>query len=434
MMVDPFQEGATSWRHLVDGSTTAFAATWGSNHQLFYTNPTFQRLCQQPPEALLDRPLDAVLPPVQLENIRALLERVHASGTAETTLDVEYRSVGGNPSYWSFTAQPIGDAQRGVEGLLVQLTDISDQALLRQHHEQHARQLRSISQALLLSSLRALEAVDAAELAAQQIRQLLAEQQAAYEREHRIAAILQRPLLLKVAEDAVAGLSLATFYEPARADAEVGGDFFDVVPLVGDGVALVVGDTCGKGLEAAVHNTHVKDVLRAFLRESPWRPGAILARLNNVVCDALETQDPDQDVRFVVLALLILETGTGRALYSSAGAEPLLVVRSDGTVEILERPGLPLGIERGVLYDETPVRLASGDTALLVTDGVTEARHGRELLGYPGMVQLATQALQASTLEESGQEILAGARAFAGGGLAGGGLSDDACLLLARRR
>lgn len=333
------------------------------------------------------------------------------------------------PEYRSYPDWPILEPQGSVERLLVPVTNPTDPTLLPQHHEQLVLELRRVSQALLLSSLRALDAVDAAELAEQQVRQLLAEQKAAYEREHRIAAILQRPLLLKVAEDAVAGLSLATFYEPARADAEVGGDFFDVVPLVGNGVALIVGDTCGKGLEAAVHNTHVKDVLRAFLRESPWCPGAILARLNNVVCDALDAQDPDQDFRFVVLSLVILETGTGKASYSSAGAEPLLVVRSEGKAEIFVRPGLPLGIQRDTLYDATPVQLAPGDTAVLVTDGITEARHGCDLLGYPGMVQLATQALQAPTLEESGQEILAGARAFARSGLA-----DDACLLLARRR
>jgi serine phosphatase RsbU (regulator of sigma subunit) len=232
-----------------------------------------------------------------------------------------------------------------------------------------------------------------------------------------------------VAEDAVDGISLATFYEPARAEAEVGGDFFDVVPLVGGRVALVVGDTCGKGLEAAVHNTHVKDVLRAFLRETNWRSGAILSRLNNVVCDTLEGEDNEEAFRFVVLGLLIVEPLTGEALYSSAGAEPLLVVRANGESEVVERPGLPLGVVHGTRYDETPMRLEPGDTAVLLTDGITEARDGRELLGYPGMVELVQQALQLHSLHEAGRQVMDGARDFAHGGL-----SDDACLILARRR
>jgi len=252
---------------------------------------------------------------------------------------------------------------------------------------------------------------------------------AAFEREHRIAQALQRPLLLKVAEDAIAGLSLATFYEPALDEAEVGGDFFDVVPLAGSEVALVVGDTCGKGLEAAVHNAQVKDVLRAFLREAPCHPSVVLERINRVVCDFHYADRPDHEDRFIVLALLIVETASGETLYSSAGAEPLLVVRSGGEVEVMECPGLPLGVERDERYDQTPFRLEVGDTAVLVTDGITEARQGGELLGYPGMVKLVRQALDAPSLQEAGERVIADARAFGGGGL-----SDDACLILARRR
>jgi serine phosphatase RsbU (regulator of sigma subunit) len=259
-------------------------------------------------------------------------------------------------------------------------------------------------------------------------RQATAELQGAFDRELRIAQVLQRPLLLKVAEDAVAGLALATFYEPARSEAEVGGDFFDVVPLAGGRVALVVGDTCGKGLEAAVHNTHVKDVLRAFLRESYWHPGSILSRLNQVVCDTLESGPDEESYRFVVLALLILDPASGDAHYSSAGAEPLLILRASGAPEVVECPALPLGIEREEIYADTPLHLMAGDTAVLLTDGITEARRGPALLGHEGMVELVCRSLSAATLQEAGAGILSGARAFAGGGL-----SDDACLILARR-
>ncbi len=263
---------------------------------------------------------------------------------------------------------------------------------------------------------------------ADQTQRVAAELRSAYERERRIAQVLQRPLRVEVAEDAVEGLSLATCYEPAREEAEVGGDFFDVVPLAGGRVALAVGDTCGKGLEAAVHNTHVKDVLRAFLRESPEAPGAVLTRLNNVVCDVL-AEDAEMEARFVVLALLILEPASGEGLYSAAGAEPLLLVRSEGETEVVELPALPLGIQPDVGYESTPVRLERGDTAVLVTDGLTEARNGRELLGYPAMTELARQALRAPTVHEASRKLLAGVRAFADGRL-----SDDACLILARRR
>ena len=131
----------------------------------------------------------------------------------------------------------------------------------------------------------------------------------------------------------------------------------------------------------------------------------------------------------MVLGLLVVNALTGDAIYVAAGAEPLLLVRSDGRADVVERPGLPLGIDLETLYDETPVRLDPGDTALLFTDGITEARHGSDWLGYEGTVELAQRSLQAPSLPEAGQAILAGARDFAHGRL-----SDDACLILARRR
>ena len=118
------------------------------------------------------------------------------------------------------------------------------------------------------------------------------EARAALARERRITQVLQRPLLLKVAEDAFPGLSLATFYEPAWEEAEVGGDFYDAFALADGNVALVVGDACGKGLEAAAHNTQVKDVLRALLRGDPHHPGSVLSRLNEVVCDTVAMDGP----------------------------------------------------------------------------------------------------------------------------------------------
>ena len=193
----------------------------------------------------------------------------------------------------------------------------------------------------------------------------------------------------------------------------MGGDFLDIFPLPNGQVALVVGDASGKGVEAAAHNTHVKDVLRAFLREDPGRPGAVLARVNRAVCDTLHTLDPADLETFIVMALLVVDPLTGEALYASAGAEPLLVVRSGGEAEAVARPALPLGIELETRYEETPVRLEPGDTAA--------AGHGWDHRGPPRRraARLSRewrssrrQSLQAPSLQEAGQAILAGARAL----------------------
>lgn len=249
----------------------------------------------------------------------------------------------------------------------------------------------------------------------------------AYERERRITEVLQRPLLVKVAEDAFPGLSLAAFYEPARNEAEVGGDFYDVFALAGGKVALMVGDACGKGLEAAAQNVQVKDVLRAFLRGDPHHPGRVVSNLNDMVCDTVE-MDVGRDDTFIVLSLLVVDPLTGVATFVAAGSEPGLVLRSTGEAEVVESHGMALGILREQPYPETPLRLEAGDTVVMVTDGITEARRGADLLGYEGMVCLARASLAPGPLEEAGQAILDGARAHAGGAF-----QDDVCLILARR-
>lgn len=261
----------------------------------------------------------------------------------------------------------------------------------------------------------------------EEAHRLASELRTLYERERRIAQALQRPLIQKVREDLVEGLRLGTFYEAARSEALVGGDFFDVLPLTGGRVALTIGDTCGKGLEAAVHNTQVKDVLRAFLREGPASPGSILTRLNAVVWDVI-SQDPEDDGRFVVVALLIIDPSSGEASYSSAGAEPLLIVRAAGGAETVERPALPLGIEQQTQYEETSLTLNPGDTAALLTDGLTEARTDGGVLGFPSVAEALRLALRHGSLKEAGESVIATARDFAEGRL-----SDDVCLVLAQR-
>ena len=92
--------------------------------------------------------------------------------------------------------------------------------------------------------------------------------------------------------------------------------------------------------------------------------------------------------------------------------------------------GLPLGVERGELYAVRSFHLGPGDTLVLVTDGITEARQADEFLGYEGMTALAMEALRQElpSLRAAAQAILNGARTF------GGKFRDDACIMLVRRR
>jgi PAS domain S-box-containing protein len=262
--------------------------------------------------------------------------------------------------------------------------------------------------------------------------------QASYEREHLIAQTLQRPLTLEVPEDAFPGLSVATLYEAALDEAQVGGDFFDVFALPRERVAVAIADASGKGLSAAVRTIQLKDVLKAFTREYPHSPAAIVARLNDFVCDnrrfELENKGTES---FSCLSLAILDPRGGQGTLVSAGCEPVLIVRANGTSEVLEVSGMPLGIEREEFYQVSSFHLSAGDTLVLVTDGITEARRAKvengkavsEFLGYEGMSALAKGALAQGlpSLRDAAQVILNGARSF------GGSLGDDACIVLVRQ-
>ncbi len=109
--------------------------------------------------------------------------------------------------------------------------------------------------------------------------------------------------------------------------------------------------------------------------------------------------------------------------------EPPLISRIGGTVSVLNVQGALLGMEPDQEYTSVPFHLEPGDTVLMTTDGITEARHGREFLGSDGLLQLVREAQSQNTLEQTAQSILAGARAFGNGTF-----RDDVCLVLARRQ
>ena len=249
----------------------------------------------------------------------------------------------------------------------------------------------------------------------------------AYAEERRIAATFQRALLPEIAEDAFPGLTVSSLYEAAWAEAQVGGDFFDAFALDGGRVALVVGDVSGKGLAAAAHTAEVKYALRAYLRETP-APGRALSRLNAFVHDNHRLGDAADDNTFVTLAVVVIHPATGEATAAVAGAEPPLLLRAGSAAEMVTVKGGLLGMVREMEYEAAGFILAPGDAVILVTDGITEARHGHAFLDYEGMARLAQSAAAACPVHEIGRAVLEGARAFAGGSLA-----DDACLLLARR-
>ncbi len=249
---------------------------------------------------------------------------------------------------------------------------------------------------------------------------------AGYARERRIAETLQAILLHTPPGGVSPALAIEAFYEAASDEAAIGGDFSDVFTYDGGKIVLVVGDVSGKGLSAAALIAEVKYALRAIFREHLHSEVAV-ARLNDFICEAQHQGDFGGDYQ-VVLSLVALDPDTGDFSYVTAGGEKLLLVRADGAAETVGSSGLLLGVQPQVDYAASHAALAPGDTLLLATDGLTEARRGGTLFGFEELQAQAVARLPGRPLREAGAGLIEFVRDWAGGVL-----QDDACVLLARR-
>jgi serine phosphatase RsbU (regulator of sigma subunit)/anti-sigma regulatory factor (Ser/Thr protein kinase) len=215
------------------------------------------------------------------------------------------------------------------------------------------------------------------------VAQLVREQQAeaqARERiaqELRVARLIQQTLLPK-AIPALAHWQIDSFYQPAR---EVGGDFYDFIPLDDDRLGIVIGDVTDKGVPAALVMATTRSILRAAATRLDG-PGTVLERAN----DLLQPDIPPN--MFVTCLYAILEHPTGRLRYANAGHD--LPYRRCATVaEELRATGMPLGLMEGMRYEEKEITLQPGDSVLLYSDGLVEAHNPRrDMFGFPRLRQL----------------------------------------------
>ncbi|MBA2506024.1 MAG: SpoIIE family protein phosphatase [Thermoleophilaceae bacterium] len=198
--------------------------------------------------------------------------------------------------------------------------------------------------------------------------------QLAAQRERGVARTLQASLLPPSPPE-IPGVEVATRYRPAGEGNEVGGDFYDIFPTRG-GWAVVIGDVCGKGPAAAAITGLARHTVR-IAANYERDPCSVLRVLN----DAL-LAEPD-DGRFMTVAFCRFEpTAAGARLTISCGGHPPpLILRADGSVEEAAAPGTVLGLLDGPRLLDSRADMASGDTLILFTDGVTEARTHSGILG-----------------------------------------------------
>ncbi|MEV0396669.1 fused response regulator/phosphatase [Polymorphospora rubra] len=188
------------------------------------------------------------------------------------------------------------------------------------------------------------------------------EAQRSYDEEHRIAVTLQRSLLPRRIPE-IAGLDLAVRYEPASAQTEIGGDFYELA-MIGGQLLVAIGDVAGHSLHAATVMAEVRHAVRAYTVEG-HQPGAVLERVDEL----LRTLLPGE---LATVCLLQLDPATGRVRMASAGHLPPLLVTDRG-VDYLERRAPLLGV-RARRPDDLEFTLPPGATLVLYTDGLIERR------------------------------------------------------------
>lgn len=238
-----------------------------------------------------------------------------------------------------------------------------------------------------------------------------------FEQESRIADVLQRTLLApgRYSSD---NYEISPVYQPAMSEARVGGDFYDIIPISDDKVALLIGDVSGKGLAAAVHTAMVKYSLRAFLHEG-HSPAEALKLLNRSVAELADT------FTFVTIFLGILNTGNREMVYASAGHEPGLYWYNGSSIRLMPT-GAALGIIPDSEYDEEKIVLERNSMLLLYTDGVSEARVGNKFLGTDGIEE------RLGICDPMDASNVAGCIHRAAIEFAGGELKDDVAILAVR--
>ena len=202
----------------------------------------------------------------------------------------------------------------------------------------------------------------------------VAVERAVREREMAVARTIQRDLLPHTLPE-IDGWSFASVYESAR---EVGGDYYDVMPMADGRIGLLVADVSGKGVPAAMLMATCRAVIRS-LSDSATDPADLLASANRRLAS---------DIRpgmFVTCFLAVLDPATGHLRFANAGHTLPALRNVDGTVEDLRAVGMPFGWFPDAEYEAISIDLPRGAVVVIPSDGVIEARDpGGTFFGVAG--------------------------------------------------
>ncbi len=224
-----------------------------------------------------------------------------------------------------------------------------------------------------VSEITLLKAIAAAAAAAIETARLAEENRASEQLEQQInmaADVQQRMIPQK--PPIVKGLDLASIYVPCY---QLGGDLFDFIPLPYDNIGVVIADVSGKGVPASLIMASVRAALRAQV-DNVYYLGEIMKRINIMLCrDTKPTE-------FVTLFYGVFDMRNNRLTYCNAGHLPAMLLRDGKVIELGsgDSGSMVLGVDEDEKFRQTFFDLRAGDTMLLYTDGLNEARNFQDQL------------------------------------------------------
>ena len=210
-----------------------------------------------------------------------------------------------------------------------------------------------------------------------------------YVEQRSVAGILQNALLPQQVP-AVPGMQIAVRYLPGASGADIGGDWYDVVPLTDGRFVFVVGDVSGRGVRAAAAMASLHYASRAYALEG-HPPTVILDRLARMM-------DLERDGHFATVLCGLVDVGTHEVILANAGHLPPVLCGEAGASLVAAKPGSPIGIPSPVPFRPAMVTTGAGGTLIAYTDGLVERRGETLDVGMKRLQEVATR--NSSSLED----------------------------------
>jgi len=249
---------------------------------------------------------------------------------------------------------------------------------------------------------------------------LYAQTKAELERERHIAEELQRSLLPEELPE-IPCTDLGAYYASSTKEAQVGGDFYDIIALPNKKYAIIIGDVSGKGIEAAASTAMVKCIIRTFLHQYP-SPEFALSQANSALAKQL------QRGIFVTVFCAIYDVATGEITYANAGhPHPCYFDNRKRSCAHLPSFDPAICLLANYNYRKNSVRLSPGSFVVTYTDGTFEARRNREFFGEERLHKVIERSADLPA-QKIADEIISECIRFSSGKL-----EDDIAILVIKR-